>query len=238
MLENEVNSSKSSVVSSTSSAKGLLRETTNHGTMETSSVQISESESRPSKMVLVLTLASSISGFMFGYDTGYISSALVQIGTDLSNKILTSGEKEFITSATSLGALLGAVVGGVLANLIGRRRVLLGSNVIFVVGTIIQLAARTVWTMIAGRFVLGWGVGIASLIAPLMISELAPAKYRGRLIVTNVIFITGGQLIAYFINWGLTRVSHGWRVSVGLCMVPPVLQFVLFWFYQIHQDFT
>ncbi len=230
VLENEVNSSKSSVVSSTSSAKGLLRETTNHGTMETSSVQISESESRPSKMVLVLTLASSISGFMFGYDTGYISSALVQIGTDLSNKILTSGEKEFITSATSLGALLGAVVGGVLANLIGRRRVLLGSNIIFVVGTIIQLAARTVWTMIAGRFVLGWGVGIASLIAPLMISELAPAKYRGRLIVTNVIFITGGQLIAYFINWGLTRVSHGWRVSVGLCMVPPVLQFVLFWF--------
>ena len=73
-------------------------------------------------------------------------------------------------------ALLGAVVGGVLANLIGRRRVLLGSNIIFVVGTIIQLAARTVWTMIAGRFVLGWGVGIASLIAPLMISELAPAN--------------------------------------------------------------
>lgn len=84
--------------------------------------------------------------------------------------------------------------------------------------------------MIVGRFVLGWGVGIASLIAPLMISELAPAKYRGRLIVTNVMFITGGQLIAYFINWGLTRVDHGWRVSVGLCMVPPVLQFVLFWF--------
>ena len=106
VLENEVNSSKSSVVSSTSSAKGLLRETTNHGTMETSSVQISESESRPSKMVLVLTLASSISGFMFGYDTGYISSALVQIGTDLSNKILTSGEKEFITSATSLELFL------------------------------------------------------------------------------------------------------------------------------------
>lgn len=192
--------------------------------------QYEVNNSRPTKIVIVLALSASISGFMFGYDTGYISSALVQIGTDLSNKVLTNGEKELITSATSLGALIGAIIGGLLANLLGRRMVLLGSNVIFVVGTIIQLVAKHVWTMIIGRFVLGWGVGCASLIAPLMLSELAPAKYRGRIIVVNGLFITGGQLIAYFINWGLTRVSHGWRISVGLCMVPAVIQFVLFYF--------
>ncbi|CUM52495.1 uncharacterized protein AC631_05634 [Debaryomyces fabryi] len=191
---------------------------------------ISDSDARPSKLIVLITLTSSISGFMFGYDTGYISSALVNIGTDLSNKILTNGEKEFITSATSLGALIGAIIGGILANLIGRKVVLLGSNVIFVVGTIVQLAAHTVWTMIVGRFILGLGVGIASLISPLMLSELAPSKYRGRLIVTNCMFITGGQMIAYFINWGLTGVNNGWRISVGLCMVPPVIQFVLFCF--------
>lgn len=185
---------------------------------------------QPTSLVVKLTLASSISGYMFGYDTGYISAALVMVGTDLSNKILTSGEKEFITSATSLGALLGAIAGGVFANLLGRKRVLMALNVVFIVGTIIQLVAKTVWTMVAGRFVLGWGVGAASLIAPLMLSELAPSKYRGRLIVTNCMFITGGQLIAYFINWGLTNVAHGWRVSVGLCMVPAVFQMVLFFF--------
>lgn len=184
----------------------------------------------PTKLVILLTLASSISGFMFGYDTGYISAALVNVGTDLSNKILSSSEKELITSATSLGALIGAIFGGVGANLVGRKRVLMGSNVIFVVGTIIQLVAKHVWTMISGRFVLGLGVGIASLIAPLMLSELAPSKYRGRLIVTNCIFITGGQLIAYFINWGLTNMDGGWRVSVGLCMVPAVIQLGLFLF--------
>lgn len=189
-----------------------------------------ESRTKPSRLVILLAFASSISGFMFGYDTGYISGALVSVGTDLSNKILTNGEKELITSATSLGALIGALAGGLLANLLGRRLVLLTSNVIFVVGTIIQLAARHVWTMIVGRFVLGWGVGIASLISPLMLSELAPSRYRGRLIVTNGMFITGGQLVAYFINWALTSMNHGWRVSVGLCMVPPVIQFVLFWF--------
>lgn len=109
---------------------------------------------------------------MFGYDTGYISSALVQIGTDLGG-VLTTGDKELITSATSLGALIGALIAGLLVNLVGRKSVLLGSNVIFVIGTIVQLAAKTVWTMIAGRFVLGLGVGTASLISPLMLSELA-----------------------------------------------------------------
>ncbi|GEQ70978.1 hypothetical protein JCM33374_g4659 [Metschnikowia sp. JCM 33374] len=184
----------------------------------------------PNRFVILLTLASSISGFMFGYDTGYISAALVQVGTDLSNKMLTSGDKELITSATSLGAFFGAILGGILANVAGRKKVLMGSNVFFIVGTIVQLVAVTVWTMIAGRFILGFGVGSASLIAPLMLSELAPSKYRGRLIVTNCIFITGGQLVAYFVNWGLTRVAHGWRVSVGLCMVPAVVQSVLFFF--------
>lgn len=187
-------------------------------------------DATPTKLVIILTLASSISGFMFGYDTGYISAALVQVGTDLSNKVLTYGEKEFITSATSLGALIGACVGGVIANLVGRKRVLMGLNVAFIAGTIIQLVAHTVWTMIAGRFVLGLGVGCASFISPLMLSELAPARYRGRLIVTNCVFITGGQLIAYFINWGLTNVHNGWRISVGLCMVPAVVQVVLFCF--------
>ncbi|CUM62691.1 uncharacterized protein PRCAT00000247001 [Priceomyces carsonii] len=230
--------SLNSELNSSSSTSALVHESSSMATyIKPSSADLygqnplDESQNeRPSKMVIILTLASSISGFMFGYDTGYISSALVNIGTDLSNKILTSGEKEFITSATSLGALIGAFVGGVFANLFGRRKVLLGSNLIFIVGSIIQIAAKTVWTMISGRFILGLGVGIASLIAPLMLSELAPSKYRGRLIVTNGMFITGGQLVAYLINWALTNMKHGWRVSVGLCMVPPVIQFGLFWF--------
>lgn len=220
----DYNSTSNVDISSETSTSSILKDNTS------GSIQTDRSRTKPSGLVILLTFASSISGFMFGYDTGYISGALVSVGTDLSNKYLTSGEKEFITSATSLGALLGAILGGILANLLGRRLVLLGSNIVFIVGTIIQLASKTVWTMIIGRFVLGWGVGIASLIAPLMLSELAPSRYRGRLIVTNGMLITGGQLIAYFINWGLTNVAHGWRVSVGLCMVPPVIQFVLFWF--------
>lgn len=192
----DYNSTSNVDISSETSSSSILKDNAS------GSIHTDRTKTKPSRLVILLTLASSISGFMFGYDTGYISGALVSVGTDLSNKYLTNGEKELITSATSLGALLGAVLGGILANLLGRRLVLLGSNIIFVTGTIIQLASKTVWTMIVGRFILGWGVGIASLIAPLMLSELAPSRYRGRLIVTNGMFITGGQLIAYFINWG------------------------------------
>lgn len=105
VISSELNSLHSSVTS-TNSSKDLLPNIGASSEYEAESVQVSESETRPSKIVILLTLVSSISGFMFGYDTGYISSALVQIGTDLSNKILTSGEKEFITSATSLLSLI------------------------------------------------------------------------------------------------------------------------------------
>ncbi|OBA19867.1 myo-inositol transporter [Metschnikowia bicuspidata var. bicuspidata NRRL YB-4993] len=222
--------SQDSLISHSKDAQAALISQVDSSLASTSENTLYLSNIAPNRYVILLTLASSISGFMFGYDTGYISAALVQVGTDLLNKVLTSGEKELITSATSLGAFLGAILGGILANLVGRKKVIFGSNVFFIIGTIVQLVAKTVWTMIAGRFVLGFGVGSASLIAPLMLSELAPAKYRGRLIVTNCIFITGGQLVAYFINWGLTRVDHGWRISVGLCMVPAVVQLALFVF--------
>lgn len=180
-------------------------------------------------MVFALTLLTSVCGFLFGYDTGYISGALVVMGTDLG-KELTSGNKELITSATSLGALIFACVGGPLADLAGRKWVVSGANILFIVGAIIQVAAHSLWTMIVGRFIMGWGVGLASLVAPLYISEMAPSRFRGRLVVINVLAITGGQLVAYAISAGLYHVSNGWRIMVGLSMIPAAVQMVLFIF--------
>lgn len=180
-------------------------------------------------MVFALTILTSVCGFLFGYDTGYISGALVVIGTDLG-KTLSSGNKELITSATSLGALIFAIIGGPLADWAGRKWVISGANILFIVGAIIQVAAHSLWTMIIGRFVMGWGVGLASLVAPLYISEMAPSRFRGRLVVINVLAITGGQLIAYAISAGLYHINNGWRIMVGLSMVPAAVQMVLFVF--------
>lgn len=180
-------------------------------------------------LMVALTFLTSVCGFLFGYDTGYISGALVSIGTDLGTE-LTSKDKEYITSATSLGALIAACMAGILADQFGRKWVISLANVLFIAGAIIQVCAHSLWVMIGGRFVVGWGVGIASLVAPLYISEMAPSRFRGRLVVINVLAITGGQLVAYAISVGLVHVNNGWRILVGLSMIPASIQMVLFVF--------
>lgn len=182
-----------------------------------------------SPFIIILTLTASISGFMFGYDTGYISSALVSIGTDLGRE-LTYGDKEIITAATSLGALISAIFSGVASDMFGRKTCLMVSNILFVIGACLQVAAHSFWEMAAGRLVMGFGVGIGSLLAPVFISEIAPKHVRGRLTVINSLWLTGGQLIAYGIGAGLSNVNNGWRILVGLSLIPTVLQFCCFLF--------
>lgn len=183
-----------------------------------------------SPFIIILTFVTSISGFLFGYDTGYISSALVSIDTDLSHRILSYGDKEIITAATSLGALITSIFAGTAADIFGRKPCIMFSNILFLIGAILQITANTFWQMAAGRLVMGFGVGIGSLIAPLFISEIAPKMIRGRLTVINSLCLTGGQLIAYGCGAGLNHVNNGWRILVGLSLIPTVAQFCLFFF--------
>lgn len=183
-----------------------------------------------SPFIIILTFVASISGFMFGYDTGYISSALLSIGKDLSNKDLSYGDKEIITSATSLGALITSIFAGTAADIFGRKPCIMFSNVLFVIGACLQVSAHKFWQMAAGRLVMGFGVGIGSLISPLFISEIAPKMIRGRLTVINSLCLTGGQLIAYGCGAGFNYVNNGWRILVGLSLIPTVIQFTCFLF--------
>lgn len=183
-----------------------------------------------SPFILTLTFVASISGFMFGYDTGYISSALISIGTDLDGKELTYGDREIVTAATSLGALITSLFAGSAADLYGRKSCIMFSNVMFLIGAVLQATAFNFWQMAVGRLVMGFGVGIGSLISPLFISEIAPKMIRGRLTVINSLWLTGGQLIAYGCGAGLHHVHNGWRILVGLSLVPTVVQFTCFFF--------
>ncbi|KAI0463003.1 hypothetical protein LJB42_003808 [Komagataella kurtzmanii] len=181
-------------------------------------------ENFPSPLILLLTSTASISGFMFGYDTGYVSAALVSIGKDLGGSLLTLRDKEVITSATSLGALLGALTGGLLADLWGRKRVILLSNLLFIVGGGTQVFSQDVDLMIWGRFIMGIGVGVGSLVAPLFISELAPPQFRGRLVVINCLAITGGQLVAYLMG----ALLRNWRILIAIGCIPALIQTLFF----------
>ncbi|KAL2193471.1 general substrate transporter [Corynascus similis CBS 632.67] len=181
----------------------------------------------PTLFVYLLTFSAGISGLLFGYDTGVISSTLVSIGTSLSSRPLTALDKSVITSATSLAALLVSPSASVLADSWGRRRVILAADVLFALGAGLQAASGSVAAMTFGRAVVGAAVGAASFSIPLYLAELAPAAARGRLVTMNVIFITLGQVVAYVVGWALGEFGDeatAWRWMVGLGALPAVVQ--------------
>ncbi|KAL2015906.1 hypothetical protein VTK56DRAFT_4544 [Thermocarpiscus australiensis] len=183
--------------------------------------------SSPTLFIYLLTLSAGISGLLFGYDTGVISSTLVSLGTALSSRPLTPLDKSAITSATALLALLVTPSASVLADALGRRRVVLLADALFAAGALLQAACGTVPVMVLGRAVVGMAVGAASFVVPLYVAELAPAGLRGRLVTMNVIFITLGQVVAYVVGWALREYGDegtAWRWMVGLGAAPAIVQ--------------
>ena len=174
--------------------------------------------------VWALTISACVSGLLFGYDTGVISSTLVSIGTDLSKRNLTTLDKGLITSSVSAFALVASPIAGVLADKIGRKNIIIFSDILFIAGALWQAFSGRIWAMILGRSIVGLAIGGASLITPLYISELAPSHIRGRLVTVSLLFITGGQVVAYVVGWLFSNKPGGWRWMVGLGAAPAVLQ--------------
>ncbi|KAI2632088.1 general substrate transporter [Hypoxylon sp. NC1633] len=188
---------------------------------------------RPGLFIWLLTLSAGISGLLFGYDTGVISATLVSIGTSLSGRTLNSLDKSVITSSTALFALAASPIASIFADYFGRKPVILLSDLLFVLGAVVQASSFTVSGMVIGRSVVGAAVGAASFVTPLYIAELAPSTYRGRLVTMNVLSITLGQVVAYVIGWVFAEhgdSSTGWRWMVGLGALPAALQCVLLLF--------
>jgi SP family myo-inositol transporter-like MFS transporter 13 len=136
-------------------------------------------------------------------------------------------DKSIITSSTSLFALAISPFSSVLADRLGRKHVILYADILFIAGALLQAWSSTVPIMVAGRCIIGAGVGAASFVVPLYIAEVAPAAHRGRLVTLNIMFITLGQVIAYIVGWAFSTYgsqSTGWRWMVGLGALPAILQ--------------
>jgi MFS transporter, SP family, solute carrier family 2 (myo-inositol transporter), member 13 len=147
---------------------------------------------------------------------------LVNLGEDLG-QTLSSSEQELITSITSGGAFIGAVIAGLTGDKMGRKFAIYLGCVVFVIGAVLQAAAFSLAQMTVGRLVVGFGVGSAAMIIPLYIAEIAPASHRGRLIVFDNLCVAGGQLVSYAIGAGFTEIADGWRYMVGLGAIPAIV---------------
>jgi SP family sugar:H+ symporter-like MFS transporter len=167
----------------------------------------------------LIYIFGALGGLLFGYDTGVIAGALLYINKDLE---LTPTLQGVVVSSLLVGAMLGSIVAGPLADAIGRRKLVLIAAVTFIVGAIGSALAPSAGVLILFRVVLGLAVGAASVIVPLYLAELAPTGIRGAIASLNQLMIVTGILVAYIVNLALAA-SGGWRLMLGLAVVPALV---------------
>lgn len=161
----------------------------------------------------------AVGGFLFGFDTGVISGALLFIRSDFH---MNSFEQGSVVSVLVLGAMVGALLAGRIADRYGRRQALGMEGLVFLVGTAIAVLSPGYGVLLAGRLVLGLAVGAASATVPIYLSEISPKEIRGRMLSLNQLMITIGILAAYLVNVVFSG-SENWRAMIGMGAVPALV---------------
>ena len=171
----------------------------------------------------------SFGGILFGYDIGVMTGALPFLQNDwsLQGNASIIG---WITSAVMFGAIFGGAMAGQLSDRLGRRKMILISAIIFVIGSILSGIAphNGEYYLIGVRILLGLAVGAASALVPAYMSEIAPAHLRGRLSDINQTMIVSGMLLSYVVDFLLKDLPEtmAWRLMLGLAAVPAIILFL------------
>jgi sugar porter (SP) family MFS transporter len=175
-----------------------------------------------------LTLLATLGGFLFGYDTSNIGSALNFVPYGLHGLALG-----YLVSGASLGAAAGAICAGPIADRFGRKWLLIVDAGIYAVGAILSAVTPDVAVLLLARTLIGVAIGADSAIATAYISEFAPKNRRGSLALLQQWMITVGILVSYlvaliiFALWPASAASVGWRLVLGLGAVPALVGLAL-----------
>ena len=179
------------------------------------------------KYVYQYTFVAAVGGLLFGYDTAVVAGA---IGFIQEKYNLSPAMTGWAASCALIGCMAGAMLAGALSDKLGRKKVLMISAFAFAISSVGILIPSAIEYFILFRFVGGIGIGIASILAPMYISEIAPADIRGRLISIYQLGIVTGILLIYFVNAGIAglhddawNVDSGWRWMFGSGLVPSVI---------------
>ncbi|HEX7977261.1 MAG TPA: sugar porter family MFS transporter, partial [Gemmatimonadaceae bacterium] len=185
----------------------------------------------PSRSPVVFSaLVAALGGLLFGFDTAVISGT-----TEALQRTFALGEfgLGFAVASALIGTIVGAFAAGRPAERFGRKPVLFVLAVLYFVASIGSALAASLTTFVIFRFIGGLAVGGASVVSPLYIAEIAPARQRGRLVALNQLNVVGGILLAFLSNFLLARVvvtDAAWRWMLGVQAFPAALFFVLLFF--------
>jgi SP family galactose:H+ symporter-like MFS transporter len=168
----------------------------------------------------LIAAVAALGGLLFGYDTGVISGALIFIRHVMS---LSPTMQGVVVAIALAGAAVGAAAAGYLSDRAGRRRVILGAGLLFIAGAAISAVAQGVAALVLGRFLVGLAIGVASMLTPLYLAEIAPARDRGAIVSLNQLCITGGILVSYLVGYALASATEGWRWMLVLGAVPGIV---------------
>lgn len=171
----------------------------------------------------VVAIVASLGGLLSGYDTGVISGALLFIN---DTWLLPDTLQGFLVSSVLIGAVVGAATNGILADVFGRKKIIMATAVIFILGSILCAFAPNVYVLIISRIFVGFAVGIVNFIVPLYLSEISPKQLRGTLVSLYQWAITAGILFSYFINAIFAHAVYNWRWMLFAGVLPGVILFI------------
>src|SRR5688572_935281 len=175
--------------------------------------------------IAFVALTVALGGFLLGFDATVISGVVPFIRKYFSLSGVSGDWKlGFAVGSLGWGAMAGNLIAGALSDRLGRRRVLLGTALLFVLSSLLAASATTFWSFVAARIVGGLAVGNAILIAPVYIAEIAPANKRGGLVSLNQLMIVIGISASFFSNYFLLGVvEHKWRWMFGVQIDPALV---------------
>ncbi len=170
--------------------------------------------------LLTYSIIAALGGLLFGFDTGVISGAIPFIRGEFE---LTKYQEGFAVSNLMIACTVGALIAGPIADWAGRKKVLILCGLLFLISAIFSALPQSFMELVIARFIGGLGVGVASVVSPMYITEISPANIRGRLVALNQLAIVVGILCSYLSNWILLDIGiNNWRFMLATESIPSI----------------